>query len=136
SRRQLHPTQARHAGRQAEQGHEASTSGHAGPVGDADLAHVRDAARPLVERALLALHVEPRDPQRLARFVTLLERSRLPAEQRDALIDRLRDDQAAADAIAATVRGALGVDDPALRDALIRSFEALERALEGEPGAR
>lgn len=101
----------------------------------ADLAVVRDTARPLVERALLALHLEPRELGRLARFIEILERSRLPDEHREALVDKLRTDQATADAISAAVRAAFGDDGPELRDALIRSLEALERALGGEPSA-
>src|SRR5690606_5380227 len=101
-----------------------------------ELGLVRDAARPLVERTLLALHVEPHDPERLARFVEILERSRLPEAHRASLVDRLRSDQAAADAISASVRSTFGDDGPAVREALIRSLESLEDLLSRDPGDR
>lgn len=76
----------------------------------------RDLAIAAVERARLALEVAPQPEALVARFVEILEGSRLPADQRDRLIDKIRTDDAAA-------RG--------LADAVAREFPGGERAAIG-----
>src|SRR5687768_11595921 len=69
----------------------AELSGGAGP-GRAPLDVVRDAAHPLVERAILALQLEPRTDREVARYVEIVERSKLPPDQRAVLVDHLQTD--------------------------------------------
>lgn len=94
-------------------------------------ADVVDVARPLVERAQLALQVDPADPQKLARLTGILERSHLPNREElaaqitavesmrralDAALDEHfggHDEEArwAVDAVLAAVGDALAVGD-------------------------
>lgn len=60
-----------------------------------DLDVIRDVAFPLVERAILALQVVPRDADRHERLVEILERSHLPEDRRQVLVDKLQTDRAA-----------------------------------------
>lgn len=86
---------------------------------------IREVAFPLLARASLALHLEPRPAEEFQHLVAILERSHFGLAQRDALIDRLEGDQAAAVAVSETLERTIGEVDDALRSGLI---EVLDRA--------
>lgn len=100
--------------------------------GDAQVSNwstARDAARDLVGHANLALEVHPRGPDQLGRFVEILENSLLPADQKQALVARLTDDEAVARDISDAVTACFGRDDDGTRDAASDVLQAVDSAL-------
>lgn len=72
----------------------------------------------------VALRVAPRDPAWSERMVGIVERSDLSAERKDALTERLRWDQVAADDVSRAVAAAFGRDDPEVRAVAIAAVES------------
>ena len=111
----------------------------AGVDAQAGLDVVRDVAFPMVERALLALQLEPRGSE-VDRFVEIVERSHLSEERRALLADRLRTDEAAALGVRDAMERWFGSDAPEVRDAVSDMLDAVWRGLENgfadEAGAR
>lgn len=95
---------------------------------------VRDAAIPMVERAILALQITPRREAQVARFVEILQRSRLPEERKALLQDHLLTDQTAAQGIRDAVERWFAVDSEATRDALVGALDSVIDALAGHAG--
>lgn len=101
---------------------------------DASLEVVRDAASPLVERAILALQLEPRDAGEVERFVEIVERSRLGEERRDVLVDRLQTDRAAAEGIRDAVQRWFQADGPDVRESVVGALDlVLDSLYDGAP---
>lgn len=96
---------------------------------------VRDAAFPLVERAVLSLQLEPRGAAEVSRFVEILERSHLPEERRALLVDRIQTDQAVAEGIGAAVQRWFAADTAEVRAALEGTLDAVFDALHGHGDA-
>lgn len=102
---------------------------------DVGLDTVRDVAFPLVERASLALHLEPRPAADVERFLAILERGHFDRAHKDALIDKVEGDQAAAVAVQEAVERSLGAIDEDVRTEIIGVLEQTWTALhEGSPG--
>jgi hypothetical protein len=80
-----------------------------------DLAQV---GNPIAERITLALCVAPRSADATTHLVEVVDRSALPDGRKVEIRERLRADQAAADAVANAVVRAFGRDDADLRTAL------------------
>ena len=102
-----------------------------GVVSDADVSVdvVRDLARPMAERALLALQIHPRQPAEVDRFVDILQRCTLAEEQRTVLIDKLISDQANATLIADATARMFPDLDQAGRNELIAALGRVHAAL-------
>jgi hypothetical protein len=94
---------------------------------------VRAAARPIVDRALLALQVVPRGPAAIDRFSDIVGGSELPGDRKTALIDRLRTDEAAASVIGDAVQRWFGADNDELRGALTDGLGTIRRGLDAVP---
>jgi hypothetical protein len=104
----------------------------------ADIEAVRAEALPMVERAMVALYTEPRSPARIEKFVRVLESSRLPADRKAVLVDKLVSEQDAALAVEAAAERWFGSAELDVRTealgALDRVWGALsEGPLEAEP---
>lgn len=97
--------------------------------GEVGLEVVRDVAFPMVERAILALQLEPRG-EATDRFVEIIERSHLSDERRALLTDRLQTDEAAAMGVRDAVERWFGADGPEVRDAVIDALDAVWQGLE------
>ena len=98
-----------------------------------DFEQVTNAALPVVEQALLAVQLQPRDATLTNRLVDTLTNSSLSEERRDAILGRLQEDQAVADAVQAALENAFGLDSDGLREALWSSLDRTWTALmEGE----
>ncbi|MCO4746557.1 MAG: hypothetical protein KC912_17315 [Proteobacteria bacterium] len=96
---------------------------------------VREVAFPLIERASLALHLEPKPAAEVERFIAILERSHFDRSHKDALIDKVEGDQAAAIAVQDAVERALGTVDDELRSGVIDALDKAWTSLhEGSPG--
>ncbi|MEZ4316470.1 MAG: hypothetical protein R3F61_03150 [Myxococcota bacterium] len=101
----------------------------------ADMEAVRAEAMPVVERAMIALYTEPRPAERIDRFVSVLETSRLPADRKAVLIEKLVSEQEAAVAVAAAAERWFGSADLEARTSALGSLDAVWAALEkGSPG--
>jgi hypothetical protein len=83
-----------------------------------DLQLVRETALPTVEQALLAVQIAPRSADTTQKMLDTVEGSRLSEARRDALMERLQEDQTIADLIGQALEGAFGADTPELRSAL------------------
>jgi hypothetical protein len=88
-----------------------------------ELSSVCEAALPLVEQALLAVQLSPRDTALTERLVTTLETSSLSSSRRDAIVARLQEDQAISDAVRSALENSFGQDSPELREALWGSLD-------------
>lgn len=82
---------------QLEGGASAELGGRTSSAGPLESA--RAEALPRVERGILALSAEPRSAERVDRFVAVLESSKLPADRKSVLIEKLTGDQEAAVAV-------------------------------------
>lgn len=91
---------------------------------------VREAACPLVERAILALQIEPRSDGDVARFVEIVKGSALPEEQRALLVDRLVTDQAAAQGIVDAFQRWFAEDSPDLRAHVVGTLDGVMAGLQ------
>ena len=96
----------------------------------ASLDVVRDTALPLVGRAILALQMVARGDE-LERFVAIVEKSNLPADRKDQIVDRLRSDEAVATSIGDAVAKWFGADGPSVRDGIFHDLGAIEAAMLG-----
>ena len=92
---------------------------------------IRDVAFPQVERAILALQLVPREPERQARLVEILERSHLPEERRQVLVDKLQTDGAAARGVREALARWFGGEPEQVRDPLTRGLDGVSEALQG-----
>jgi hypothetical protein len=98
-----------------------------------DLSAVREVALGLVERGVFALNTAPRPPELVARYVDVLETSRLPIERKRVLIEKLETDQeAAVEAAAAAARCFGGVE--AGREVLERVWTGLQEGQHAPEG--
>lgn len=95
-----------------------------------DWAAVRDEALPVVERAMIALYTEPRAPDRVAKFISVLESSRLPDARKATLIERLVSDQEAAVAVASAAERWFGEAGLEARTGALAAMDGLWAALE------
>jgi len=99
-----------------------------GPTVDA-AEQVRESARALADRGALALHLEARPPEQVARLERILSRSALPQSQKSALQDRVTGAQDAAVEVQEAVERAFGVDTADLRTALIDTLDRVSAAV-------
>ncbi len=97
-------------------------------VGQPDWAAVREVAAPMVQRTLLALELQPRETQ-LDRFVAILERSKLPEDRKEWLIDRLRTDESTAHQVRDSVERWFHQDNEATRQQVGDVLAAVSGAL-------
>lgn len=100
----------------------------------ADLAGAPEPAGRLADRVGLALRLAPKDAAATERLAGLVARSGLPADRRAAVVERLRGDQAVADAVARAVATWVGGDSEAARSDLVSAFDAAATALATAPG--
>lgn len=103
--------------------------------GAVDMEAVRAEALPMVERAMIALYTEPRAPERIEKLVQVLEASRLPADRKEVLVEKLVSEQEAAVAVASAAERWFGSADLDARTAALGAMDGLWDALEkGTPG--
>ncbi len=95
-------------------------------LGAASDEEVRSAAVELAQRTALSLRVAPRDPAWTERLAGHVQRSNLPEARRDAVLERLRSDQATADDVTSAVTEWLGADGPELRTALVTALNEMQ----------
>jgi len=86
-------------------------------------------ALPLVEHALVALQLQPRPEAEVARFVEIVEGSRLSEERKEALVERLVDDQTAASQAVSAVESHLGPQDASARSRWAEVFASVADAM-------
>lgn len=108
---------------------QAQMAGEDGPVA-ASLDVVRDVALPKLDRATLALQFLPRPHEQVSRFVEILQRSALEGDRRQALVDKLLTDQAAAEGVSESIQRWLGSDQDAWRSQLLELLELTGEALQ------
>jgi hypothetical protein len=94
---------------------------------------IRDSARPMVERALLAVEIRPMPPAVCARYVEILASSMLPAAQQQRLIDKLVGDQAVATGISDLLARHFEGEESEVRLALGSGLDAVLDALDSAP---
>lgn len=104
---------------------EHAAEGQLAPVAT-ERAAALSAGQPRAERLGQALSVAPRIAELTRHLVATVERSALPDERKAAIRDRLLADQHAADTVSAAMVRAFGVDDPALRSALVDAARGAE----------
>jgi hypothetical protein len=103
-----------------------AAQGPVAPAFTAERAAALSAGQPRAERLGQALSVAPRIAELTRHLVATVERSALPDERKAAIRDRLLADQHAADTVSAAMVRAFGVDDPALRSALVDAARGAE----------
>lgn len=90
---------------------------------------IRADAMALVERAVVALYTESRPAERVDRFVHVLEGSRLPADRKSVLVEKLVGDQEAAVAIERAAQRWFGGELDEARAAGLGAMDAVWAAL-------
>ncbi len=127
-------TEQQSLGNQAMQAQAAAEHAGATQTEAVDLEAVRAEALPMVERAMIALYTEPRAPERVDKLVQVLEGSRLPADRKAVLVDKLVSEQDAALGVAGAAERWFGGADLDARTAALGSLDAVWDALSnGQP---
>ncbi len=104
------------------------------PDREVEVAEVRRIAEDLVERGLFAAHAEARPAATIAKYVDVLQRSRLPSDRKAVLVQKLVGDQEAALAACGAVERYFGPGPEGTEQAL-DVLGAVWEGLRGEPPA-
>jgi hypothetical protein len=92
---------------------------------------IRDSARPMLDRALLAVEIRPVDPSASARYLEILASSLLPEAHRQRLVDKLVGDQAVASGVSDLLARHFEGEEAEVRFALGSALDAVWDVLDG-----